>query len=149
MKIAIPKERREHEKRVAATPDTVKKLVALGASVVVESGAGMASALSDDAYKEVGAEIATDAASALKDADVVFKVQGPMDDEVALIKEGATLISTLAPTQSRDMIKALADRKILACAMELMPRITRAQSMDVLSSQSNLAGYKCVLDATD
>ena len=77
MKIAIPKERREHEKRVAATPDTVKKLVALGASVVVESGAGMASALSDDAYKEVGAEIATDAASALKDADVVFKVRDP------------------------------------------------------------------------
>jgi H+-translocating NAD(P) transhydrogenase subunit alpha len=149
MKIAIPKEIREHEKRVAATPDTVKKLVALGATVIIESGAGMASALSDSAFKEVGAEIATDAASALKDADVVFKVQGPTDDEVGLIKEGAVLVSTLAPTQNRDMIKALADRKIMACAMELMPRITRAQSMDVLSSQSNLAGYKSVLDATD
>ena len=148
MKIAIPKERREHEKRVAATPDTVKKLVGLGATVIVETGAGMASALSDDAFSAVGAEIGADAAATLKDADVVFKVQGPMDDEVALIKEGAVLVSTLAPTQSRDMVKALADRKVLACAMELMPRITRAQSMDVLSSQSNLAGYKCVLDAT-
>lgn len=149
MKIAIPRERREHEKRVAATPDTVKKLVGLGASVIVETGAGLTSALSDDDFKAVGAEIGADAAGTLKDADVVFKVQGPMDDEVALIREGAVLISTLAPTQSRDMIKALADRKILACAMELMPRITRAQSMDVLSSQSNLAGYKCVLDATE
>ena len=149
MKIAIPKERRPHERRVAATPDTVKKLIGLGATVIVESGAGISAAISDDAFKDVGAEIASDAASALKDADVVFKVQGPMDDEIALIKEGAMLVSTLAPTQSRDMIKALAERKVLACAMELMPRITRAQSMDVLSSQSNLAGYKSVLDATD
>jgi H+-translocating NAD(P) transhydrogenase subunit alpha len=149
MKIAIPKERMPHERRVAATPDTVKKLVGLGATVIIESGAGVSAAISDDAFKDVGAEIASDAASALKDADVVFKVQGPMDDEIALIKEGAMLVSTLAPTQSRDMVKALADRKVLACAMELMPRITRAQSMDVLSSQSNLAGYKSVLDATD
>ncbi|MBT3702394.1 MAG: NAD(P)(+) transhydrogenase (Re/Si-specific) subunit alpha, partial [Alphaproteobacteria bacterium] len=147
MKIAIPKERRPHERRVAATPDTVKKLIGLGATVIVESGAGISAAISDDAFKDVGAEIASDAASALKDADVVFKVQGPMDDEIALIKEGAMLVSTLAPTQSRDMVKSLADRKVLACAMELMPRITRAQSMDVLSSQSNLAGYKSVLDA--
>ena len=99
MKIAIPKERREHEKRVAATPDTVKKLIGLGATVIVESGAGISAAISDDAFKDVGAEIASDAASALKDADVVFKVQGPMDDEIALIKEGAMLVSTLAPTQ--------------------------------------------------
>jgi len=149
MKISIPRERREHEKRVAATPDTVKKLVGLGADVIVESGAGAQAMISDKAYQDAGATIAADAATALKDADVVFKVQCPLEDEVGLIKEGAVLVSTLAPTQNVALIKALAARKIVACAMELMPRITRAQSMDVLSSQSNLAGYKSVLDATD
>ncbi len=149
MKIAIPKERREHEKRVAATPDTVKKLIALGAEVIVEAGAGAQAMIADQAFQDQGATIAADAATALKDADVVFKVQAPLDDEVGLFKEGAVLISTLAPTQNIDIIKALAARKVVACAMELMPRITRAQSMDVLSSQSNLSGYKAVLDATD
>ncbi len=149
MKIAIPKERREHEKRVAATPDTVKKLIALGAEVIVEAGAGAQAMIADQAFQDQGATIAADAATALKDADVVFKVQAPLDNEVGLFKEGAVLVSTLAPTQNTDIIKALAARKVIACAMELMPRITRAQSMDVLSSQSNLSGYKAVLDATD
>ncbi len=149
MKIAIPRESREHEKRVAATPDTVKKLVSLGATVTVQSGAGEGSSIADGAYEEVGAAIAADAASALGDADVVFKVQAPTPDEVGLIKEGAMLVSTLAPTQNRDIVEALNGRKVMACAMELMPRITRAQSMDVLSSQSNLAGYKAVLDANE
>jgi len=149
MKIAIPKERREHEKRVAATPDTVKKLVGMGAEVIVEAGAGAGSMISDQAYQDAGASIAADAAAAQADADVVFKVQAPLDDEVSLLKEGSVLVSTLAPTQNTDLIKALAARKVVACAMELMPRISRAQSMDVLSSQSNLAGYKSVLDATE
>ncbi len=149
MKIAIPRESREHEKRVAATPDTVKKLVSLGATVTVESGAGQGSSIADASYEEMGAAIAADAAAALGDADVVFKVQAPTSDEVGLIKEGAVLVSTLAPTQNRDIVEALNARKIVACAMELMPRITRAQSMDVLSSQSNLAGYKAVLDANE
>ena len=149
MKIAIPKERREHEKRVAATPDTVKKLIALGAEVIVEAGAGAQAMIADQAFQDQGATIAADAATALKDADVVFKVQAPLDNEVGLFKEGAVLVSTLAPTQNTDIIKALAARKVIACAMELMPRITRAQSMDVLSSQSNPSGYKAVLDATD
>ena len=149
MKIAIPKERREHEKRVAATPDTVKKLVALGAEVIVEAGAGAQAMIADQDFQDQGATIAGDAAAALQDADVVFKVQAPLDDEVGLYKEGAVLVSTMAPTQNADLIKSLAARKVVACAMELMPRITRAQTMDVLSSQSNLAGYKAVLDATD
>jgi len=153
MKIAIPKERREHEKRVAASPETVKKFVGLGAEVIVETGAGATSSFSDEEFKEAGASIAGDAAAALKDADVVLKVQRPLTeaeggpDEVALMKKGATLLSVLAPMQNKDQVQAYADAGIEAHAMELVPRISRAQSMDVLSSQSNLAGYKAVLDA--
>ncbi|MCG8494258.1 MAG: Re/Si-specific NAD(P)(+) transhydrogenase subunit alpha [Sneathiellales bacterium] len=153
MKIAIPKERREHEKRVAASPETVKKFVGLGAEVIVETGAGETSSFSDDEFKEAGASIAGDAAAALKDADVILKVQRPLTeaeggpDEVSLMKKGAILLSVLAPTQNKDQVQAYADAGIEAHAMELVPRISRAQSMDVLSSQSNLAGYKAVLDA--
>lgn len=153
MKIAIPKERREHEKRVAASPETVKKFVGLGAEVIVETGAGETSSFSDEEFKEAGASIAGDAAAALKDADVILKVQRPLTeaeggpDEVSLMKKGATLLSVLAPTQNKDQVQAYADAGIEAHAMELVPRISRAQSMDVLSSQSNLAGYKAVLDA--
>ncbi|WP_169569811.1 Re/Si-specific NAD(P)(+) transhydrogenase subunit alpha [Sneathiella limimaris] len=154
MKIAIPKERRAHEKRVAASPDTVKKYVGLGVEVVVETGAGLLSSFSDQEYTDAGATIAGDAAAALKDADVVLKVQRPLTeaeggpDELALMKKGATLISILAPMQNKDQVEAYAAAGIEAHAMELVPRISRAQSMDVLSSQSNLAGYKAVLDAT-
>ena len=154
MKIAIPMERREHEKRVAASPDTVKKFVGLGAEVIIESGAGKRSSFSDQEYIDAGATIAGDAAAALKDADVVLKVQRPLTteeggpDELSLIKKGATLISVLAPIQNKDQVAAFAAAGVEAHAMELVPRISRAQSMDVLSSQSNLAGYKAVLDAT-
>jgi len=153
MKIAIPKERREHEKRVAASPDTVKKFVGLGAEVIVETGAGDTSSFSDQNYKDAGASIATDAATALKDADVVLKVQRPLTkaegtDELSMFKKGATLLSVLAPLQNKEQVQAYADAGVEAHAMELVPRISRAQSMDVLSSQSNLAGYKSVLDAT-
>ncbi|MEH6527972.1 MAG: Re/Si-specific NAD(P)(+) transhydrogenase subunit alpha [Sneathiella sp.] len=154
MKIAIPRERRDHETRVAASPDTVKKFVGLGAEVLIETGAGSASSFQDEDYEAAGAKISADAASALKDADVVLKVARPLTDaeggpdELALMKKGAMLISQLAPLQNKEQVAAYAAAGVDAIAMELVPRISRAQSMDVLSSQSNLAGYKSVLDAT-
>ncbi|HLI13528.1 MAG TPA: Re/Si-specific NAD(P)(+) transhydrogenase subunit alpha [Alphaproteobacteria bacterium] len=153
MKIAIPKERRADEKRVAATPETVKKLKGLDFDVVVESGAGEAASFADDGYRQAGAALAADAAAALGDADIVLKVQRPLTaaeggpDELSLIKRGALLIAMLAPYGNREQIAAYANAGIAAFAMELMPRISRAQSMDVLSSQANLAGYKAVIDA--
>ncbi len=147
MKLAIPKERRPGENRVAASPDTVKKLSALGFDVTVEAGAGLDAAVSDDAFKEAGAEIAKDEAAALKDADIVFKIQRPTDDEIKLMKKGAMVIAIMAPHNDPDTVAACAKAGLTTVAMELMPRITRAQSMDVLSSQSNLAGYRAVIDA--
>ena len=154
MKIAIPKERRAHEKRVAATPDTVKKYRALGYDVVVETGAGVDAAYPDQLYAAAGAILAPDAATALRDADIVLKVQRPMTqaeglDEVGLLKAGALLVAILNPYGARGDLDAYARGQITSVAMELVPRITRAQAMDVLSSQSNLAGYKAVLDAAD
>ncbi|MFD2232526.1 Re/Si-specific NAD(P)(+) transhydrogenase subunit alpha [Phaeospirillum tilakii] len=149
MKIAIPKERRAGEARVAASPDTVKKFKGLGFDVVVETGAGAGAAIPDDLFREAGASLAADAASALADADIVLKVQRPLDEEVGLLKEGAVLVGALAALANRPLIEALAARKVTAFAMELLPRITRAQSMDILSSQASLAGYKAVLDATE
>ncbi|MBI3707276.1 MAG: Re/Si-specific NAD(P)(+) transhydrogenase subunit alpha [Proteobacteria bacterium] len=153
MKIAVPKERRPGEARVAATPDSVKRLRALGLEVVVEAGAGADSAYPDAAYAEAGATIAADEAAALAEADIVLKVQRPLSateggpDEVALMREGAVLIGILAPLQNRAQMGDYAARRLSAFAMELLPRITRAQSMDVLSSQANLAGYKAVVDS--
>jgi len=151
MKIAIPKERRPGESRVAASPEVVKKLVGLGFDVVVEKGAGLGAAITDDEFKDAGATIAKDAATALKTADVVLKIQRPMIDgktnELAKMQKGAILIASLSALTDPDGVKAYAEAGITAFAMELMPRITRAQSMDILSSQSNLAGYKAVLDA--
>ena len=152
MKLAIPKERREGEARAAATPDSVKKLIGLGFEVTVEAGAGAGASIPDEAYAAAGAKIAPDAASALADADVVLKVQRPMSaaegtDEIAGIKKGALLIGMLAPHAAKDQLQRYADAGISAVSLELLPRITRAQSMDVLSSQANLAGYRAVLDA--
>jgi len=152
MKIGIPKERRPGEKRVAASPETVKKFVGLGCTVTVETGAGLAADIPDSDYQAVGATIAADPATTLQDADLVLKVQRPMtaaegNDELKLLKRGAILVAGLAALQQRDQVKAYAEAGITAFAMELMPRITRAQSMDVLSSQANLAGYKAVLIA--
>ena len=154
MKIAIPKERRPYEKRVAATPDTVKKYRALGYEVVVEAGAGHEASYYDDQYLAADAQIISDAAVTLRDADIVLKVQRPMSEsegrnELGLIKPGAVLVGILNPYSARMDLEAYARGSISAMAMELMPRITRAQSMDVLSSQSNLAGYKAVLDAAE
>ena len=158
MKIAIPRERRAGEHRVAASPETVKKLKALGLDVVVETGAGQGANLPDQTYADAGATIAPDAASALADADIVLKVQRPLVaqevekgegelDELALLKRGALLFAILNPYNSRDHVAAYAAAGVNAFAMEFMPRITRAQVMDVLSSQANLAGYKAVVDA--
>lgn len=154
MKISIPKERRPHERRVAATPDVVKRLVGQGFEVVVESGAGEGAAFPDEAFRAAGATIAPDAAAALGAGDIVLKVQRPLRagegalDEIAAMRRGAVLIGVLQPLQHPEDAKAYAEAGIIAFGMELVPRITRAQAMDVLSSQSNLAGYKAVLDAT-
>ena len=147
MKLAILKERRAGEARVAATPETVKKLKGLGLEVVVETGAGSAARMSDADYTTAGASIAPDAATALRDADIVFKVRGPEPAEIAAMKSGAVFVSLLAPFAERPVIEQLAQRGVIAFAMEFIPRISRAQSMDVLSSQANLAGYKAVIDA--
>jgi NAD(P) transhydrogenase subunit alpha len=153
MKVAVIKERRAHERRVAASPDTVKRMVGMGLEVVVESGAGAGASFSDAAFVAVGASIAADAAAALGDADIVLKVRRPLIDgeagidELKYLKRGAVLIGLLQPAQDPADVEAYARAGISAFAMELLPRITRAQSMDVLSSQANLAGYKAVLDA--
>jgi len=147
MIVAIPKERRVKETRVAATPETVKKLKGLGLEVAVETGAGADAHFSDADYLAAGATIAPDAATALKTADIVLKVRGPADEEIALLKRGAILVALLAPATEKDTIGKLAQAGIDAFAMEFLPRISRAQAMDVLSSQANLAGYKAVVDA--
>ena len=152
MKIAIPKEG-QGETRVAASPEVVKKLVGLGFSVTVEKGAGSTAAFTDDAFKEAGATIAKDAATALKSADIVLKIQCPTTSgaksELGMMKKGAVLMASLGALSNRKNMEAIAKAGVTAFAMELMPRITRAQSMDILSSQSNLAGYKAVLDASN
>ena len=153
MKVAVVKERRAFEHRVAASPDTVKRMVGMGLEVVVESGAGEGAWFRDAAFAEAGASIAADEATALADADIVLKVQRPLFgwdgsvDELALFKRGAVLIGLLQPAQNPVDAEAYAGAGIAAFAMELVPRITRAQAMDVLSSQANLAGYKAVVDA--
>ncbi|MBR0642170.1 Re/Si-specific NAD(P)(+) transhydrogenase subunit alpha [Plastoroseomonas hellenica] len=151
MRVAVLKERRAGETRVAATPETVKKLIGLGTTVAVEAGAGRTSGFIDAAYAEAGAEIAPDAAAALAGAGIVLKVRAPLGagegevDELSLIPREAILIGTLGADAAA--AAAYAERGIEAHAMELLPRITRAQSMDVLSSQANLAGYRAVVEA--
>ncbi len=153
MKIAITKERRAHERRVAATPDTVKKFIALGFTVAIEQGAGLASRIPDSDYQAAGATVEVDIAGLLRDADIVLKVQRPLlagegdINELALIKRGALLIAMLSPYADPTAINQYAQAGIAAMTLEFVPRITRAQSMDVLSSQSNLAGYRAVLEA--
>ena len=135
------------ESRVAISPETAKKLTALGATVKVQSGAGTRSRFSDDVLKAQGAEIVGSAAEALSGADILLKVRRPSVDEVKALKPGALVVSILDPFGDRAGLDALAGTNASLFAMEFMPRITRAQSMDVLSSQANLAGYKAVVDA--
>ena len=146
MKIAVLKERAEGERRVAATPETVRKLIALGASAAVEAGAGLCASISDNQYREAGATVG-ETAGVVGGAEILLGVQGP--DPAALVgaAHGAILIGSLNPIGERARVDGYAAAGIEALAMEWVPRITRAQSMDILSSQSNLAGYRAVLDA--
>ncbi len=146
MRLAVLKERRDYETRVAATPDTVKKLIALGMTVAVETGAGLSAAISDADFQAAGAEIAADPAGTLAGAGIVFAVQAPLPEQRALIARGTLLVCTANAFADADLVGSLAQAGIDAVAMELLPRITRAQSMDVLSSQANLAGYRAVIE---
>jgi NAD(P) transhydrogenase subunit alpha len=146
MRLAVLKERRVPETRVAATPDTVKRLIALGLSVAVETGAGASTSIPDTEFAAAGAEIAADPASALAGAGVVLAVQAPLPAERALIPRGTLLICIAGAFSDPDLVPSLAAAGIDTAAMELLPRITRAQSMDVLSSQANLAGYRAVIE---
>jgi proton-translocating NAD(P)+ transhydrogenase subunit alpha len=146
MKISVPSESAPREQRVALAPDSVARLVKqLKLEIVVQRGAGIRAGFRDDAYQAAGATIVPDAAAAFSAAPVIAKVQPPDPQEIGRIAEGATLISLLRPGQSADVVQALAARRVSALALELVPRITRAQSMDVLSSQSTVSGYKGVL----
>ena len=148
MKIAVLKELADGETRVSASPETVKKFIALGASMTVEKGAGESASVADADYEAVGANIATRSAT-LKDADIVLAVQGPDPQSLKGMKKGAWLVASLNPFGERERVDAYAKLGIDALAMEFMPRITRAQSMDILSSQSNLSGYKSVILAAN
>ncbi|MCP5322639.1 MAG: Re/Si-specific NAD(P)(+) transhydrogenase subunit alpha [Candidatus Paracaedibacteraceae bacterium] len=153
MKIAIAKERRPFENRVAATPETVKKFVSMGAEVFVERGAGESVNISDKEYEVAGAKITKDAAATFESADLILKVQRPFlpkegkDNEIQHMKKGAIVCAHMNVLNSPEQVKVYRDHGITAVALELIPRITRAQSMDILSSQSNLAGYRAVIEA--
>jgi len=148
MKIAVLKERSPGETRVAATPETVKKFIGLGNEFAVEKGAGLAASITDEAYTEAGATVGT-AAATVKDADIVLGIQAPDVASLKGAKAGAMVAALFDPFQNGDLLEAYAKGGFEALSMEFMPRITRAQSMDVLSSQSNLAGYKAVIAAAD
>jgi NAD(P) transhydrogenase subunit alpha len=143
MKVAIAKEKTPGERRVAASPETVKKMIALGAEVLVERGAGLSASVTDDMFSAAGAKVVSD----LSGADVYLRVRAPSLDDVSKMKKGAVLVGMLAPYQEKEALKSYALQGITAFSMEFVPRITRAQSMDVLSSQANLAGYRAVLEA--
>jgi len=148
MRIAVPAESTD-EPRVAATPETVRKLLALGATVAVQSGAGLRSGITDDAFAAVGAAIVPDLAEVLRGADVVLKVRRPSAADLAHYKRGTVAIAIMDPYGQDAALDAMARAGVDAFAMELLPRITRAQVMDVLSSQANLAGYRAVIDAAE
>jgi len=149
MKIAVPAETDKVETRVAATPETVRKFIALGAEVAVQAGAGAGSRITDAEFAAAGATIVKAAAATVKDADIVLKVRRPADAELKAYKPGAIVVATMDPYGNEAALAAMAAAKVAAFAMELMPRITRAQTMDVLSSQANLAGYQAVIDSAD
>jgi len=149
LKIAIPKETAKHEKRVAISPEVVKKLSDMGCSIIIESGAGEASNFPDDVLKKAGATIKKDYESTVKEADIILKVQAPDKNELDVLSRGQLLISMLSPFSNDKILNDCAKACIDTFSMEFVPRISRAQSMDVLSSQSNLAGYKSVLDAAE
>jgi len=145
MRIGVPKETAANERRVALVPDAVGRLVKTGLEVVVEQGAGVAAAFPDDAYRAAGAGLVATPPDVFGKSDVVLKVQPPAPPEVGLCREGTALVAVFQPAAERDVVAALAARKVTAFSLALLPRITRAQPMDVLSSQATVAGYKAVL----
>ena len=145
--IGVPKETAAGEKRVATVPEVVEKLIKLGFKVAVESGAGDAANFSDDVYRAAGAEIVEGAAKLWAASDIVFKVRGPTAEEVGLVREGSTLVSFIWPAQNPDLLKLLAAKKATVLAMDSVPRISRAQKLDALSSMANIAGYRAVIEA--
>jgi NAD(P) transhydrogenase subunit alpha len=149
LKVGIVKETMPGERRVAVTPDAINKLTGAKLEVVVQAGAGAQAFYGDEAYQKAGASIVPDARSVLSDADALLKVQPPSLDEVKALKPGAILISFLQPSANADVVKALAGQKTTAFSLELVPRISRAQSMDALSSQAGVSGYKAVLIAAN
>ncbi|MCW2282471.1 NAD(P) transhydrogenase subunit alpha [Rhodoblastus acidophilus] len=149
MRIAVPAETRDREARVAATPDTIKKYIALGAEVVVQKGAGAGAGITDADFEKAGATIAPNAQATVAKADVVLCVRRPEPQALSGVNPDAVVLAVMDPYGQERLIKALAGVGVRAFAMELMPRITRAQSMDVLSSQANLAGYRAVIEGAD
>ncbi len=147
MRIAVPAETDSGEARVAATPETVKKFIALGAEVVVQSGAGLKSGVPDADYEAAGATIAPDEAATIANADIILRVRRPSPSDLATAKRGALVLAIADPYGETAALQDIAQTGVSLFAMELMPRITRAQVMDVLSSQANLAGYRAVIDA--
>ena len=147
--VAVTRERRAGETRVATTPEAVKKLLALGVSVTVETGAGVSASTPDAEYAAAGATIGSDLAATLSGADILLKVRGPSDEEIAHLKRGAIVVGLLNPHVEREMLEALAGACVDAYAMEFVPRTSRAQAMDALSSQANLAGYRAVIEAAE
>jgi NAD(P) transhydrogenase subunit alpha len=148
MKIGVPKETYAGEKRVATTPEVIKWLQKLGYNVAVESGAGAEANFSDDAYAEAGAEVISDTKALWDSADIIFKVRAPNDNEIGFLRDGQTLISFLWPAQNEDLMKKLSAKKVNILAMDSVPRISRAQKMDALSSMANIAGYRAIVEAS-
>ncbi len=145
--VVATRERRPGETRVALTPEVARKLIALGATVRLEAGAGAGASLRDADYEAAGAQVLADRDAVVREADILLKVRGPEADEIALLKAGAVVVGLLDPYREGEQIAAMAGRGAVAFAMELVPRITRAQAMDALSSQANLAGYRAVIEA--
>ncbi len=143
IRLAVPKETTINERRIALEPGVAKKLIGMGVKVTMQKGAALSSHFSDDAFE--GVELVNDVASLYNDADVIFKVQPPTREELSQIKNGAVIVGFMAPHKNADMIKTLCEKNITSLSMELVPRITRAQSMDALSSQASIAGYMGVL----
>ena len=145
--IAVTRERRDGETRTALTPETVRKLTGLGATVRVEAGTGQGSSIPDDAYAEAGATVVRDLKTALAGADILLKVRGPTASEISALRPGAVVVALLDAWREKETVTALAGAGVTSFAMEFVPRITRAQVMDALSSQANLAGYRAVIEA--
>ncbi|XMR36403.1 hypothetical protein ACLK12_08730 [Escherichia coli] len=145
MRIGIPRERLTNETRVAATPKTVEQLLKLGFTVAVESGAGQLASFDDKAFVQAGAEIVE--GNSVWQSEIILKVNAPLDDEIALLNPGTTLVSFIWPAQNPELMQKLAERNVTVMAMDMVPRISRAQSLDALSSMANIGGYRAVVEA--